>query len=71
MAILEGQVRTKGFATLLVGDKVVWSNPDDLGHFMIKLRKQLHEELIMQRIDRRWLRWVIAVTGGSMDADLL
>lgn len=41
---------------LLLGDHVIWENPPDLGHFGIKLRKQIREHEICDRIDLRRAR---------------
>jgi hypothetical protein len=40
-------------STLYVGNKPVWSNPSDLGYFGIKLRKQVREEEIIERMVAR------------------
>jgi hypothetical protein len=36
-----------------LGDKLIWRNPPGLGHFAIKLRKQLLEEEIIKRCRQR------------------
>jgi len=35
---------------LIIGDKVVWENPDSIGFVGIKARKQSHEQRIVDRI---------------------
>lgn len=44
---------------LILNGEVIWENPPELGHFGIKLRKQVYEERLVQRIawreqKRRW-----------------
>lgn len=34
------------------GDVVVWENPPELGHAFIKIRKQMAEQRIIERLDR-------------------
>jgi hypothetical protein len=55
---------------LIYGNEVIWSNPHDLGHFGIKLRKQILEQEICDRIDRRLERKRVTESGGTMDAKL-
>lgn len=38
---------------LILGDTVIWENPSDLGHFGIKLRKQVREDEIIDRLVAR------------------
>ena len=38
---------------LILNGRVIWENPPELGHFGIKLRKQLLEEQIIERIFER------------------
>lgn len=38
---------------LILCDREIWSNPDDIGFFGIKLRKQILEDELCARIDRR------------------
>lgn len=38
---------------LLFGKKIIWKNPDDLGHFGIKLRKQVAEQRLVEQISNR------------------
>ena len=35
---------------LLLNGEVIWENPKELGHFGIKLRKQLYEEELVRRL---------------------
>lgn len=38
---------------LILGDQVIWRNKPGIGHFAIKLRKQLLEEEIIERCRQR------------------
>lgn len=38
-------------STLVFGNKVIWQNPAALGHFGIKLRKQIRENEIADRCE--------------------
>lgn len=38
---------------LVYGNQVIWTNPPELGHFGIKLRKQIREEEIAAKIPLR------------------
>ena len=40
-------------SALYLGDELIWSNPPELGFFGIKLRKQVLEQQIIARIDKR------------------
>jgi hypothetical protein len=43
----------QGSETALVLDgEVIWANPPELGHFGIKLRKQIAEQAICDRLTR-------------------
>ena len=44
---------------LILNGRVIWENPPELGHFGIKLRKQLLEEQIIERIFERRRAWDI------------
>ena len=38
---------------LIYGGEVIWENPDALGHFGIKLRKQIAEQEVIERMQQR------------------
>lgn len=38
---------------LILNGEVIWDNPDNLGHFGIKLRKQRAEDEIIERMMQR------------------
>ncbi len=40
----------KSHVELYYGDELIWRNPTDLGHFGIKLRKQVYEQELADRI---------------------
>lgn len=40
-------------SALVLDGEVIWSNPPELGHFGIKLRKQIAEDEIIERMERR------------------
>lgn len=62
--------RTRPGAKLLYGNQVIWENPPDLGHFGIKLRKQILEDEICARLDRRAEARLVLESGGTMDSSL-
>lgn len=49
------------------GDHVVWSNPPELGHVFIKLRKQRAQDRIIERMEARraGASVVAAIIGGE------
>lgn len=55
---------TTGAATLVWGDRVIWTNPSNLGHAGIKLRKQVREYQIVENMERR--RIVRHAFGGGI-----
>jgi hypothetical protein len=40
-------------STLYLNDEIVWSNPAGLGHAFIKVRKHMHEDIIIDRMEQR------------------
>lgn len=52
-------------STLLLGDAVVWENPAVLGHVGIKLRKQIEEEAIIERMVDRVTCWLMCRAGDD------
>ena len=38
---------------LYLGSKLIWENPDDLGFFGIKLRKQVYEYRLAEEVSKR------------------
>lgn len=41
---------------LVLGDEVIWENPEGLGHFGIKLRKQVYEDWLAKEVLKRSVR---------------
>ena len=53
-------------ASLYYDGELIWHNPAGLGHFGIKLRKQVREDQIADRMMARWAeRHVIAAILGA------
>ncbi len=52
---------------LILDGDVIWANPPELGHFGIKLRKQIEEEAIVQRMEARGAMDVRAVLADAKE----